>query len=160
MKKLYKIEDDKKVLVKDVLLPCNNNPYKFVFEYRKLLEKKNKIHHWFDLFFGKYAFHENAEIKDNLYMGYCYYDIMKYKFDNNKIKENEIHSAYKLFEIGFNPIPILKDENGNKNGALLSIAEKLNIFNKKIIKNFIYLKNVKENHCYPPKSYANFRFLY
>ncbi len=132
MKKLYKIEDDKKVLVKDVLLPCNNNPYKFVFEYRKLLEKENKIHHWFDLFFGKYAFHENAEIKDNLYMGYCYYDIMKYKFDNNKIKENEIHSAYKLFEIGFNPIPILKDENGNKNGALLSIAEKLNIFNKKI----------------------------
>ena len=130
MKKIHNISNDE-VYVDEVLLPCNNDPYKFVFEYRKILEKENEINYWIDLFFGKYALHENAEIKDNLYMGYCYYDIMKYKFDNNKIKENDIHSVYKLFEIGFNPIPILKDENGSKNGYYSYINEKLNIFNYK-----------------------------
>ena len=151
MKKIHNISNDE-VYVDEVLLPCNNDPYKFVFEYRKLLEKEKNIHYWFDLIFGKYAFHENAELKDNLYMGYCYYDIMKYKFDNNKIKENEIHSAYKLFELGFNPIPILKEKNENKNGSFLSIAGKLNIFNEKIdcheIKNCLQGENQNKDNSF------------
>ena len=149
MKKYHNIKDNEDVFVNEVLLPCNNDPYKFVFEYRKLLEKEKNIHYWFDLIFGKYAFHENAELKDNLYMGYCYYDIMKYKFENNKIEENFIHSAYKLFEIGFNPIPILKEENGSKNGSFLSTCQNFNLFcNYNQIKNCLNDQNEKKENSF------------
>ena len=51
LKNLNNIKDNEKAFVNEVLLSFNNSPFKFVFEYRKLLEKESNIHYWFDLFF-------------------------------------------------------------------------------------------------------------
>ena len=99
---------DEPVFVDEVLLPCDNNPYTFVSEYRILLEKKEKINKWIDLTFGIYADHENAELKKNLYSSYCYNGIIIKRINENKIDKDELIPVYRLFELGFNPIPFLK----------------------------------------------------
>ncbi len=120
IKIIHNLNDNDIIFVKEVLLPCNNDPYKFVFEYRKLLEKANDIHYWIDLIFGVNAIYENAKNNDNLYMAYCYYDIMKNKIKNNEIKKEEIDIVYRLIELGINPIPILKDNNNGRHKIQLS----------------------------------------
>ena len=102
------LNNDEPVFVDEVLLPCENNPYIFVSEYRILLEKKEKIKKWIDLTFGIYADHENAELKKNLYSSYCYNGIIIKRINENKIDKDELIPVYRLFELGFNPIPFLK----------------------------------------------------
>ena len=113
LKKKRGLKDNDDVFVDEVLIPCDDNPYKFVSEFRFLLESNNEINHWIDLYFGILTKNKNNNY--NLYMAYCYHDLIYQKIENKKIKQNEIHNFYKLFELGFNPIPILKELNGNKN---------------------------------------------
>ena len=143
IKEFYKLKDDDNILVNEVLLPCKNNPYEFVFEYRKKLEKAKDIHYWIDLIFGKNAIYENAKKNNNLYMSYCYYDIMKNKIKNNEINDKEINSVYRLFELGFNPIPILKENNNERSTKIFS---NIKLFFSCQPKNTEYLfKNNNEN---------------
>ncbi len=115
--KLLNKNNNDDIFVNDVLLPCENNPYKFICEYRKNLEKSNDIDNWIDLFFGKYVIYDNTKENNNLYMNYCYYDCFKRRVNKGIIKEKDKYLLYKLFDLGFNPIPILKNqlnEKGNK----------------------------------------------
>ena len=114
--KLLKKNDNDDIFVNDVLLPCDNNPYKFIYEHRKKLEESNNIDNWIDLFFGKYAIYDNAKEHNNLYMNYCYYDFLKRRVKKGMIKEEDKQFYFKLFDLGFNPIPILKNNlNGKRN---------------------------------------------
>ena len=110
-KRKLKEKDD--IFVDEVLIPCKDNPYKFVSEYRFLLENSKEINHWIDLYFGILT--KNHDNNHNLYMAYSYHDLIYQKIQKNKIPKNEIHSYFKLFELGFNPIPILKELNGYRN---------------------------------------------
>ena len=127
LKKKRNLKEDDPVFVDEVLLPCKCDPYKFVFEYRKLLEKAKDINKWVNLIFGKDAEHEKAELKNNVYSGYCYDDIIIKKIKNNQINEEDLISVYRLFELGFNPIPIL-DTDCEKTG---NFADYENFENKK-----------------------------
>ena len=114
LKKKRKLNDDADILVDEVLIPCEDDPYRFICEYRYLLEEKcDDIHKWFDLYFKKNQ-KKNDDENYNIYMPYCYHPLIHEKIKQNKIPKDEIHSYYKLFEIGFNPIPILENSNGGK----------------------------------------------
>ena len=114
LKKKRKLNDDADILVDEVLIPCEDDPYRFICEYRYLLEEKcDDIHKWFDLYFKKNQ-KKNDDKNYNIYMPYCYHPLIHEKIKQNKIPKDEIHNYYELFEIGFNPIPILEDSNGGK----------------------------------------------
>ena len=113
--KLLNKNDNDDIYVNDVLLPCENNPYKFICEHRKKLEESNDIDNWIDLFFGKYAIYDNAKEHNNLYNSYCYEEIIYNRIKEKNISEELINYAYSLFDLGFNPIPVLKHSNGKRN---------------------------------------------
>ncbi len=92
-------------------------------------------------------------------MAYCCCDIMKNKIKND-IKKDEINSVYKLVELGFNPIPILKDYNKGRNDTTLSKINNITLLCKPInecINNFNdYNKNDgNENEEKYIKYYSN-----
>ena len=113
LRKKRGLNNNDDIFVDEVLIPCDDNPYKFISEFRTLLESDIEINDWIDLYFGIRT--KNYEDNHNLYMAYAYHDLIFQMINKNKIPKNEIHNYYKLFELGFNPIPILKELNGNKN---------------------------------------------
>ena len=141
LKKKEKKED---IYVNDVLLPCDNNPYKFVSQYRIVLEKKEtKIEDWIDLIFGVNAKYENAIKNNNLYMNYCYDGIIRERMKKGMSKEEKF-LIYKLFDLGYNPIPILNELNGRRTQYDMSNNSKAKDYYNE--KGSILGKKEKEEH--------------
>ena len=68
LKKKRSLKEKDDVFVNEVLISCEDNPYKFVSEFRFLLESNNEINYWIDLFFGILT--QNYNNNYNLYMAY------------------------------------------------------------------------------------------
>ena len=68
LKKKRSLKEKDDVFVNEVLISCEDNLYKFVSEFRFLLESNNEINYLIDLFFG--ILNENYGNNCGLYMAY------------------------------------------------------------------------------------------
>ena len=104
LRSIRNLKEGDKIDVQEVLTGFwnENKPEFFVFLYRKLLEnKKLEINKWINLIFGKYSYGDEARKKGNLFMPYCYDNVINCRL--NKIEEDMKYSYYKLYELGVNP---------------------------------------------------------
>ena len=93
--------------VNDVLTPCNNNPYEFVYTMKKILESNQvsrKINKWIDLIFGFKARGKEAELAYNLFTEASYQE----NVNINNIEDKESH--LRLVEFGLIPTQIMNKE--------------------------------------------------
>ena len=93
--------------VNDVLTPCNNNPYEFVFTMKKVLEGdriSRKIRKWIDLIFGYKARGKDAELANNIFTEASYQE----NININKVEDKE--SYLRLVEFGLIPNQIMNKE--------------------------------------------------
>ena len=109
------INNKKNLRVENVDLPkwSNNNKNIFIIKMREILEnEKLNINNWVDLIFGINQRGKGALKNGNLYYSYCYDGVISSRLNllkqsNNKI---ELNCALNLFELGVNPLKVLKDE--------------------------------------------------
>ena len=95
------------VKVNDVLTPCNNNPYEFIFTMKKILESNHvsmKINKWIDLIFGYKAKGKEAELAFNLFTEASYQE----SININNVEDKESH--LRLVEFGLIPTQIMNKE--------------------------------------------------
>ena len=100
------IRDDG-IKVNDVLTPCNNNPYEFIFTMKKILENNQiskTIQKWIDLIFGYKARGKEAELAYNLFTESSYQE----NININNIENKE--SYLRLVEFGLIPTQIMNKE--------------------------------------------------
>ena len=70
-----KLDKDNNVNVNDVVTPCRNNPFEFIYTMKNVLENENvssNINNWIDLIFGYKAKGKEAENARNLFTDYSY----------------------------------------------------------------------------------------
>ena len=104
LREIHKIPLPNKIFVNEVLTGFwnENNPNFFVLIHRRILEnKKLNINDWIDLIFGIYSYGEKAREKMNLFMPYCYDNVVSCRLSN--IEKGMQLSYLKLFELGVNP---------------------------------------------------------
>ena len=104
LREIHKVPPSEKIYVNEVLTGFwnENNPNYFVLIHRRILENKNlKINDWINLIFGIYSNGENAKEKINLFMPYCYDNVVSCRL--NEIDQGMKLSYLKLFELGVNP---------------------------------------------------------
>ena len=100
------IRDDGKQ-VNDVLTPCDNNPYEFIFTMKKILESSQiskNIRKWIDLIFGYKARGKEAELSNNVFTESSYQE----SININNIENKE--SYLRLVEFGLIPTQIMNKE--------------------------------------------------
>ena len=93
--------------VNDVLTPCNNNPYEFIFTMKKILESSEisrNIQKWIDLIFGLKSRGKEAELSNNLFTESSYQEIIDINTKENK------ESYLRLVEFGLIPTQIMNKE--------------------------------------------------
>ena len=106
---------EEKFRVENVDLPkwSNNNKNIFIIKMREILEnEKLDINNWVDLIFGINQRGKGALKRGNLFYSYCYDGVISSRIDlfkklNDKV---ELNCALSLFELGVNPLKVLKDE--------------------------------------------------
>ena len=104
LREIHQVPPSDKIFVNEVLTGFwnENNPNYFVLIHRRILENKNlKINDWINLIFGIYSNGENAKEKINLFMPYCYDNVVSCRL--NEIEKGMRLSYLKLFELGVNP---------------------------------------------------------
>ena len=98
--------NNNKIIINDVELPswCNNLPFNFVTEKRKLLEKSElKINKWIDMVFGSYQRGEKAEEIHNIFQAQSYEKMVKIE----NIKDVDMRNALmRLVEVGVTPMQV------------------------------------------------------
>ena len=93
--------------VNDVITPCNNNPYEFVYTSKKILESKQvskNIQKWIDLIFGYKSRGKEAELSNNLFTESSYQE----NININNVENKE--SYLRLVEFGLIPTQIINKE--------------------------------------------------
>jgi hypothetical protein len=99
---------DKDNIVNDVVTPCSNNPFEFIYTMKNVLENEKvsyNINNWIDLIFGYKQNGKNAEKYYNILRDVCS------KFNPEKDCEDEKELEQKINEIcemGINPIQLFK----------------------------------------------------
>ena len=91
---------DDGVTVNDVITPCNENPYEFIFTMKKILESNQisaTIPKWIDLIFGSKARGKEAELAKNVFTESSYQENINFKNVENK------ESYLRLVEFGLIP---------------------------------------------------------
>ena len=138
--------------VHNVGLPANfkQNPYKFVYTMRKILESQEvseKIGDWIDLIFGYKQQGKEAIEARNIFFHLTYEEnIDKLKFEDEKTKSA---TETQIYHFGQTPSILFKTKHSNKpystkNTTLVSVGAEVKYFLKKRdkklnSKNFIYL---------------------
>jgi hypothetical protein len=115
LRKIHEVPSDKKIFVNEVLTGFwnENNPNFFVLIHRRILEnKKLNIKDWIDLVFGIFSHGEKAREKLNLFMPYCYDNVVSCRL--NTIEEGMKLSYLKLFELGVNPKQVFFTQLDNR----------------------------------------------
>ena len=100
------IRDDG-VTVNDVITPCGENPYEFIFTMKKILESDQisaTIQKWIDLIFGYKARGKESELANNLFTESSYQE----NININNIENKE--SYLRLVEFGLIPTQIMNKE--------------------------------------------------
>ena len=100
------IRDDG-VAVNDVITPCGENPYEFIFTMKKILESDQisaTIQKWIDLIFGYKARGKESELANNLFTESSYQE----NININNIENKE--SYLRLVEFGLIPTQIMNKE--------------------------------------------------
>jgi len=93
--------------VNDVITPCDNNPYEFIFTMKKILEGEHvsrKIRKWIDLIFGYKARGKDSELAYNIFTESSYQE----NIDINNVENKE--SYLRLVEFGLIPTQIMNKE--------------------------------------------------
>ena len=93
--------------VNDVLTPCDNNPYEFIFTMKKVLESSQiskNMQKWIDLIFGYKARGKEAELSNNIFTESSYQE----NIDINNIENKQ--SYLRLVEFGLIPNQIMNKE--------------------------------------------------
>ena len=93
--------------VNDVLTPCDNNPYEFIFTMKKILESSQisrNIQKWIDLIFGLKSRGKEAELSYNLFTESSYQESIDINTKENK------ESYLRLVEFGLIPTQIMNKE--------------------------------------------------
>ena len=104
--KQHGIRDDG-LKVNDVLTPCNNNPYEFIYTFKKILESNQvskKIQKWIDLIFGYKSRGKDAELSNNLFTESSYQENINITNVENK------ESYMRLVEFGLIPTQIMNKD--------------------------------------------------
>ena len=125
---------DENTLVNDAKTPCDNNPYKFIGEFRNILESQKvsyNINNWIDLIFGYKAKGKEAELAKNLFTEQSYQE----DININQIKDKDNYLRYgefglipnQLFNIKEFP-PKEKIENIKKNKPVIDSLSNLKKF--------------------------------
>ena len=147
LRSIRNLKEGDKIDVQEVLTGFwnENKPEFFVFLYRKLLEnKKLEINKWINLIFGKYSYGDEARKKGNLFMPYCYDNVINCRL--NKIEEDMKYSYFKLYELGVNPKSVVmnvnkfddkkKVINGQNFESIIIARIKKGVNCKEVMKNF------------------------
>ena len=147
LRSIRNLNEGDKIDVQEVLTGFwnENKPEFFVFLYRKLLEnKKLEINKWINLIFGKYSYGDEARKKGNLFMPYCYDNVINCRL--NKIEKDMKYSYYKLYELGVNPKSVVmnvnkfddkkKVINGQNFESIIIARIKKGVNCKEVMKNF------------------------
>ena len=128
--------------VGNVKLPnwSNNNPYIFIAKINEIFENENiKIWDWINLIFGINQIGKNSLKKYNLFLPYCYDNVMnnrlEYKY-NNVLEKEELNSMLRYYEFGINPI-----KSFNKELNMKTIIKDNKLKDNNNIENIIELKN-------------------
>ena len=90
--------------VNDCLIPyyADNDPYKFIIIYRKVLESaKINIEDWINFIFGEFSYGKKAQDKGNIFMSYCYDGVVEKRIKENKSLKR---ICCRLNELGCNPL--------------------------------------------------------
>jgi len=93
--------------VNDVLTPCDNNPYEFIFTMKKILESSQiskNIQKWIDLIFGYKARGKEAELAYNIFTESSYQESI------NVTNLEDKESLLRLVEFGLIPTQIMNKE--------------------------------------------------
>jgi hypothetical protein len=111
----FEEEINEKYRVENVDLPkwSNNNKNIFIIKMREILEnEKLDINNWIDLIFGINQRGKGALKKGNLFYSYCYDGVISSRLDSLKKLNNktDLNCALNLFELGVNPLKVLKDK--------------------------------------------------
>ena len=134
---IEKKNEEESILVNNVLVPfwCENDKFKFVTKLREYLEKNENLNSWIDLIFGINESGLGAVENNNIFMPCCYIDsIIERKKKNNE--EDKIYLSYldTLFQLGVNPVQILKDKCPKRE----TIKNK---FNSNVVKGGLFKEN-------------------
>ena len=92
--------------VNNCLIPyyADNDPYKFIIIYRKVLESaKIKIEDWINFIFGEFSYGKKAQDKGNIFMSYCYDGVVEKRIKENKSLKR---ICCRLNELGCNPLNV------------------------------------------------------
>ena len=87
---------DKDNNVNDVVTPCRNNPFEFIYTMKNVLENENvssNINNWIDLIFGYKAKGKEAENARNLFTDYSYQEDVNI----NLIEDKDSYMRYGEF---------------------------------------------------------------
>ena len=93
--------------VNDVLTPCDNNPYEFIYTMKKILENSQiskNLQKWIDLIFGYKARGKDAELSNNIFTESSYQE----NIDINNVENKQ--SYLRLVEFGLIPNQIMNKE--------------------------------------------------
>ena len=107
--------------VNNVLTPCENNPYEFVFKMRTILEDDHvstTIQNWFDLIFGYKSKGKEAELANNLFTEASYQEDV----DINNVEDKE--ACLRRVEFGLIPSQIMTKECSKREKKELIIKDK------------------------------------
>ena len=98
---------DQDTILKDVITPCENNPYKFISTMRKCLENgnvSNTINNWIDLIFGYKAKGKEAQNAKNIYTEQSYQE------DIDLIETKDKDNYLRYVEFGLIPNQLFKSK--------------------------------------------------
>ncbi len=133
--------------VGNVNLPdwSNKNPYIFIAKIMEIFEnEKINIGDWINLIFGINQIGKNSIKKHNLFLPYCYDNVMDNRLQynyNNILEKEELNSQLRFCEFGLNPIISFNKELDNKSNQKDKFKDNNIIDNIMNIKNYELINN-------------------